>query len=235
MVDIKDRASANILWDAWMNKYGKYYPEEALRKIEMYKFSSDYAHLCVMTEIYVMLGFIKDENNPFKIFRSFIEEQYGLDRDILEVACGHIPTLALDIDLNQQKRGSGSIEVCDDALILTTGWGDVVANKRRISEQSDVSKFSLIVSMLPCEATKTIIKVANKNEIEMVMYQCGCVHDGRDNPNDFRFTDFIAYRRELRELASDTLPKGFIYSEPKFPSSSPYHDIPIVMTKRKKD
>ena len=235
MLDIKNRDSADALWDAWMNKYGKHYPADAMKNIIKYKFSSDYAHLCVMTEIYAMMCFIKDENNPFKIFRSFIDEQYGLDRDILEVACGHIPNLALDIDLQQQRRGTGSIEVYDDALILTTGWGNVVANKRRISEQTDVSKFSLIISMLPCEAARTIIEVANKNDIEMVMYQCGCVHDGRDNPNDFRFTDFLAYRKELRELANDTLPNGFVYSEPKFPSNSPYHDMPIVMTKRKKD
>lgn len=176
---INGERSLKIMYEfqGFMEKYGKYYKEFP----ELYKY--------VIQEFFVELawGSPKDINRAiieelglndtlnddyYKNFIDYMKAETGIDRNLLEVGCGILPSLANRISKEQK---SGSVTVMDPKVIESYE-GNIGIVKKSITEETDVSKYDLIYGFYPCEATPTMIKSSFKNDKDLFIELCSCTH-----------------------------------------------------------
>ena len=139
----------------------------------------DYLSGSVDTDVISQVAYAIGEHPNFKtryeIFLDFLKDNNGLDKDILEVACGGYPILSDMIDKEQTKIGKGSITGIDP-LLMTTNLGNIHLFRENFTLDTDVSGYQLITGHYPCEATLDIIRSANEADKDFTIALCGCTH-----------------------------------------------------------
>jgi len=138
------------------------------------KFYKEEIHIDIISQIFVALG-IKTNDDKYKKYLEYLKSRYQLDKNILEVACGHFPALAKYIDEYQKEIKSGTITAYDPRLV-TTKYGKINWYKKLFDESIDISNISLITGMFPSEATTKIIELANAKNKDFSVLTCGCAH-----------------------------------------------------------
>lgn len=124
----------------------------------------------ILRQIYDELGFIPDERNMYSGFVKLLEENFDIDRNIVEVAGGIIPTLAKKIALKQQK---GTITVYDPRLIETNDYPENLVIKRQLfSSTTQIPHAQMIIGFMPCESSLDILKSACLNNIDFAIALC---------------------------------------------------------------
>ncbi len=145
--------------EEYLKEYGHGYDSKALAFIRdnFLRYYHDFEHIDILSQIYSHISALSDDRDVYKKFMDFINEKYGLNQDILEVASGFFPTLAEKIDICQQSINKGSITAIDPFLIPTK-LGNVKLCKSSFCGDMSLENYTLVTSMYPCESTVRIIE-----------------------------------------------------------------------------
>ena len=124
----------------------------------------------VLRQVYDSLGLIPQEENIYHGFIDIIESQFDLDRNIVEVAGGIIPSLATKIALRQK---SGTITVYDPRIITPTNYPqNLILKKQQFHRDIQLPGAQMIIGFMPCEAALPIIESACLNEMDFMVTLC---------------------------------------------------------------
>lgn len=194
----------------FLTKYGRYYKD------------IPYAYEFIKSQFFVDLDYGKPSDitraiieelglNQFLVrdyYKSFIEymkAEEGIDKNLLEVGCGILPALANKVSKEQK---SGSVTVMDPKVIESYE-GNIGIIKKSFTEETDVSNYDLIYGFYPCQATPEMIKSSFKNDKDLFLEMCGCVHN---IPTEFeslkkngnKYAIYLSYLEYILEQLSST-------------------------------
>lgn len=183
----------------------------------------------ILRQIYDHLELIETKDNIYQGFTELIKENFGLNKNIVEVGGGRIHCLGNHIALQQE---SGTITIYDPKLLTTNSeLQNLILKKEKFTKASYLKDAQLIIGFMPCSATELLIKTACENNIDFIVALC----DGNSEKSDLYFD----YEEEWQA--------GIIYDAKKqiekyglgtleFASLEQYDDpYPVIYNKRKKD
>lgn len=124
----------------------------------------------VLRQVYDQLGFIPKEENIYHGFIDLIESNFDIERNIVEVAGGIVPSLATKIALRQK---TGTITVYDPRVIITTNKPQNLILKRQTFHRDvQLPDTQMIIGFMPCDAALPIVESACLNEIDFMVALC---------------------------------------------------------------
>ena len=123
----------------------------------------------IFRQILEEIGYYEDciEESGYQAFIDLLDNEFGLEKNIIEVGGGVVPTLGHKISLRQNK---GSITIYDPRLSNYFNESEKFVLKReKFYRNTDVSEADVIIGFMPCEATQAIIENAvDKNKDFMI-------------------------------------------------------------------
>lgn len=123
-----------------------------------------------LRQIYDELDIIPDNENMYHGFVKLLEEKMDINRDVIEVASGIIPTVAIRVASRQK---SGSIAIYDPRLTEQTAMlPNMVIKRENFTSKTKVKPNSLLIGFMPCEATIDIIESAAINNADFIIGLC---------------------------------------------------------------
>lgn len=124
----------------------------------------------ILLQIYDELGILPDYMNPYKAFSELISSIYDIrDMNIVEIGGGTIPRLAKRL-ADMQTRGT--VTVYDPNLYLKNSYPNIKLIKRNFYPITNVDRKDLLVGLLPCGASSTIVRSAIKNNKDFMIALC---------------------------------------------------------------
>ena len=204
----------------FMDEHDILYEEDARNYILDYFMPSIYDNCApdILLEIMEELGLTHVNGDFYQEHLDRIKNDFGLSRNITEIGGGWIPSFAEKIAKEQIKMSKGTITVYDPQLIIDTPkYANMTLIKDKFNLDSDVSKSDLLIGILPCEATKSIIESAANNNIDFYIAMCGCVHSSNpfiNNPFYYQkeitsYASRLCNESNLGDLVVDYLPNNF--------------------------
>lgn len=150
------------------NKYISLYPdylqEEINEKLMLgYTNNND-----TINQIYCYLNLVNDSINAYKGFINILENNFDLNRNILEVGAGTIPILSKY--LSDEKVNVDILEPNIIFDIITKG--KII--KEKFTNKTNINDYDLIIGYNPCQATESIIKNSIKHNKDFCIALCGC-------------------------------------------------------------
>ncbi len=186
-------------------------------------------------QVFSISGAYPDEVNPYYQMATEIEEEYGVDRDIMEVGAGFFPALAVELRKKQIKIGKGTVTIYDPKTIIDSEseYGIKVI-KQKFTENMMIKEGSILVGRKPCKATPIIIKNANAQAIETYINLCACNH----TPDTYQHEHSDVAQKDMwphyiENLTKSTLPKNFIANRVVKENPITYEKEIIIKTKRR--
>lgn len=166
--------------------------------------------------------------NMYDGFVRLLEENFDIDRDIVEVAGGVIPTLAKKIALRQK---TGTITVYDPRLMhLQNLPPNLILKAEPFRSNTPITPAKMLISFMPCEATPTVITSARQNNLDFMIGLCE--GGSRKNYEWLETTDeWIGYMTYLAERTIKENNLGTLVIESLEKYGNPY---PVIYNKRKK-
>lgn len=172
MKQITERIEQIQKVEEFLKTYGHLYDPRELEYIRRNwqnslnsKFNMD-----IIRQVHSELGLISEEDNIYCGFMRILEENFGYDRNIIEVGGGRIPSLAKLIALKQKK---GTITVYDPRLITTDSKiPNMTLKKEYFTLDSPVDKEQLVMAFMPCDATEKALTAAAKNNADFLIGLC---------------------------------------------------------------
>ena len=161
----------------YVNKNKKYYDEyeqyflegltiEVLRKYYKYELPD------IARQVLEEIGYYKivNEESGYDAFIDVIDKQFGLEKNIVEVGGGIIPTLAKRISLKQKK---GTITIYDPRLSNYYTENDkFILKKEKFKRNTNVDNKDLLMGFMPCAAAQQIIENATDNNLDFIIALC---------------------------------------------------------------
>lgn len=185
----------------------------------------------VFSQIFSAIDALPKEKNPYFQMANRIEEEYGLDKNIVEVGGGRFPALAYEIQKRQAKLHKGSITVYDPALAVLELEG-IQLVKKPFSSATPLLKTDLVVGQKPCKATESIIRVANKNSIPFYIELCSC-----DHTPGTQIYPMIPFENKwqwyVEKVTRDTLPSYLEVEKSTTKDALSGEELAVVKTKRR--
>lgn len=191
-------------------------------------------------QIFSGINALPNDINPFYQMMQRIEQEYGLERDIIDVSCGVFPALSYEIQKRKDELDikKGSITAFDPRLGINTLDG-VVLIKDKFTLTTPLPKNALLVGRKPCDATETIIRKSSINNLEIYIQLCHCdehvpkAYKLSHKPmNNMSFMEIY-----IEDLTRSTLPTGFRVEKEKVhesvgdkPNQNSYETV--IKTKR---
>ena len=114
-------------------------------------------------------------------FVKMIEDNFSLNRNIVEIGGGWFPSLAKNIALKQKKIERGTITTFDKNLKVSAG-DNIILKKENVERNTDLSDYNLICALNSCTQTDLILELAFKYDKEFIVSLCNC---NRIWPSDF--------------------------------------------------
>ena len=144
----------------------------------------------VCLQLYDELGLLPDDINLYKEFARMIDEQFNIkDKNIIEVGGGNIPCLGKRIELMQDR---GTITVYDPNLYISNEYKNLSEEEknnrklklinRRFTPLVNARNSDIIIGLLPCGSSSTIIKSAVRYNKDFMVALC-------DSCNYFEYFD----------------------------------------------
>lgn len=130
----------------------------------------------ILLQIYALFGMLEETDNHYLQFAKMVGEKYGFDKNILEVGCGYLPMFAKYYNNLQIRNNKSSKITVYDPDIAVNKAKNIKLCKTKFTLESNVDDYDLLVGILPCEATKTIINKAIDSDKEFFIAMCGCTH-----------------------------------------------------------
>lgn len=155
-------------------------PEKDLILANLNNDGSFYGIPNICLQLYDELELLPDDINLYKAFAMLVNEQFNIkDKRIIEVGGGNIPRLAKRIALMQDK---GTITVYDPNLYITEDYKNLSYEEkqerklklvnRRFTPMVNARNIDVIIGLLPCGASSTIIKSAIKYNKDFMIALC---------------------------------------------------------------
>ncbi len=184
----------------------------------------------VARQMLEVIGYYDDkkEKSGYETFMNIAEEEFGLDKKIVEVGGGIIPVLGHKISLRQNH---GSITIYDPRLTSHYPATDkFILKKEKFSRNTDIKDTDLIISFMPCTATYELIDTVTKKRKDFLIALCEGGPHGE--PYDYFESDEEWVNAMLllaqRGIEDNDMGKLKVLSFDK--SISPY---PVIYNKRK--
>ncbi len=196
-------------FEDYMKIYGPLYEERQREYIRINFLNSLFAEgvdIDIMNQVYETIGIFDNYLNTYSANLKHIMECYDINVDILEVGGGLVPAFAKKLSDNQK---SGSVSVMDPLLIVNQ-FGNLKLYKENFTEETDVSKFKLLVGIQPCEAIIPMIASSNKNDLDMYMMLCGCTHF--EDAERYSYITYGMWLNYIEHTMKDTIPDNRSYS-----------------------
>lgn len=166
----------------------------------------------IFQQIFAGIGALDDKYNPFRQMVLRLEEEYGLDRDFIEVGCGFFPALAYELAKRKSELGieKGKI-IAYDAKLVTTTLSGVTLIKKNFEASTVVAPDTIIIGRRPCEGTEAIVRSGAANNVEIYIQLCSCESHV---PKSYKLSHKPIEGQTIlemytEEIARDTLPTGF--------------------------
>ena len=172
MNQIEKQIQQAVQVENFLRQYGQGYSKREVDYIRKYwkeglksKFPMD-----ILRQIYTELGFFRDDENIYLGFIDILENNFDIDRDIIEVGCGRFPALAKIIALKQHK---GTITVYDPRLAtVESKIPNMKLKRENFTKSTPVRSDQLVIGFMPCEATEQTIVTAGKNKADFLIALC---------------------------------------------------------------
>lgn len=153
------------IFEKYPNAYSEEEVDYIISNIDWINHNNYYGYL--LREIYDELGMIKKQDNLYLGFIKLIKQEFGLDKDILEIGGGILPRLSKRISLKQKN---GSITVYDPRLAYTNSKQDnLVLFKDKFTKEKLPEDCDLIIGVQPYGCTETIVNTACENNIDFMI------------------------------------------------------------------
>lgn len=205
----------DIAYLKFINKFGSGYDPLLLQSLAMgfsESVSKRYDYIaCVRS--YMDLD--DEEKDRYKGYFKFLNQEFDIISNILEIGSGTFPTLAHYIDDVQTSKKKGSIEIYDPELV-TTNLGNIIANKSLFIKNDKVEEKDLIIGMTPRGATELIVKTANKYKKPFSILMCPDI--GKSSKYDEDVNELLKLIEETKEddlnVSIAYLDKSYLYPYP---------------------
>ena len=164
---------------AFKEKYAQSYRKQAWEYIEENFFTSIDSDETpdILMQIYSELGITPKSGNFYRKHLNLIKKLFPIDGNVIEIASGRIPALANMLAKEQLRIGKGTITIYEPLLIeMTPKHPNMELHQEYFNHETDVSKADLLVGVMPCEVTETILESAISNDKDFYVAMCGCVH-----------------------------------------------------------
>lgn len=180
----------------------------------------------VMRQIYDELDILEDNKNAYGAFVSILKDNFDIDRNIIEVGGGVIPSVAKKISAMQD---TGSVTVYDPKLSKSQKSTDnMILKKERFLLDTDVSGADMIIGFMPCDATELVIRKTCENKKDFLIALCEGGH--------FEFDDFFdteAWTDAMFALAEDGIKENGLGELVKTDLKDYGDPYPVIYNKRK--
>lgn len=132
----------------------------------------------VLMQVYELCGIESQDGTFYNAHLDRLKDIYGLDKNIVEVASGVIPSFAKKIYKEQMRLGKGTITIYEPDLLFEReeSCPKMVINRKNFNSTCNIKDSDLIAGLFPCEATEPIIEEACKYDKDFYVAMCGCVH-----------------------------------------------------------
>lgn len=192
----------------YMEKYGHLYTKTCREYIEenylyflRYPTAPD-----VLMQIYETISAGYGQRSFYNAHFNKIQELFGLDKNVLEIAGGKMPAFANKVATYQQQTKKGSITVYDPELIITKpNFKNLRLYKEEFSTKTDIHSYDLVMGLLPCDATESIISASCRAKKDFYVAMCGCTHFEGISP--FTPVSPYVYQQYVMDMAEDLLKK----------------------------
>ena len=183
-------------------------------------------------QLYDCFGAIPDCINFYLYHLNEIKKIFGLDKNIIEIAGGIYPTFAKKIAIEQLNIGKGTITVYDPRLITSrlSRYPNLKLFNRYFTSEIDIDKYNLLVGIMPCDATDTIIEAIEKYNKDFYIAFCGCGRNFRLSDDSCSEPDYVSQIEILKEICKYYNLGDLII---KYLPSNYNVDYPLVYNKRK--
>ena len=166
-------------FNEFYDKYYNLYTPDQWVFIKDYFFSSinDSCVPLIVMQIYSELGIDAKSLEVYRNHFNKLKKHFSLSRNIIDIGGGFLPAFANMIAEEQYKIGTGTITVYDPALVVTEPkYSNMTLIKDEFTTDTDVSNYDLMLGLFPCEATRSIVESAKKNNKDFYVAECGCGH-----------------------------------------------------------
>ena len=194
-------------FNVFVNEYESKSDEEAFKYIRdnFWKYRKSYDIPDILIQVYSELGLYNNKTNIYLNHLKKIKSLFPIDCNILEIGGGMIPVFANILAHEQLKLGKGTVTVYDPMMsLICSKYKNLKLIKEKFDHDMDISKYDLIIGILPCEASEEIIKSSCNNHKNFYLQMCGCTHFTQDQIMKYGLSD-KAYHKYLIELASKLL------------------------------
>lgn len=219
-------ADVKILEMFW-EEYGSLYQDPAKSVIKNHLISQcieskmmDYIPHTIFASIYLHCGLLPDNHNIYQEYLNYLVKTYPnfYEKNILEISCGEYPAfvelIATEIYRN---KANGTITGIDPAVIfskLNIMEKQIDLYQEEFCTTTDISDKDLLLGVLPCDATMSIINKACSEEKEMSIMPCKCMHNSEKTFKDYEeYIDYLMNIMNKNKSASFEIEKCYFKKE----------------------
>lgn len=234
LTNTKQRKSVEEAYQEYKKNYEHFYSEKAKQYIEDNFFKEAYktSNMDILMQLYSELGLDIGKHTFYDEHLERINSIFGLDRDIIEVASGYIPTFANKIAKKQLALNRGTITIYEPELFEEKAkYSNMTIHKEKFTEQTKINKDSLGIGILPCDATEAMIRNFCKNNMDFYIAMCNCNHKSNNIFPTYQYQNKMValaesllekYSNNQKELKIDYLDDEFVFGY-----------APIIYTKQR--
>lgn len=182
----------------------------------------------IMRQIYDEVGLLEEKQNMYEGFIKLLQQNFDINRDIIEVGGGVIPSLSKRLALRQK---TGTVTVYDPRVIEDISKTDnLILRREMFGRNTPLGNSTMIIAFMPCDATNMIIDVACKHNLDFMIGLCeGGMRPGyewlEDDDEWISHVKYNAYRGMENTDMGDL----------KEASMAEYHNpYPVIYNKRRK-
>ncbi len=113
-------------------------------------------------QAYDLCGIESQNGTFYNVHLDRLKDIYGLDKNIVEVAAGVIPSFAKKNYKEQMKLGKGTITIYELDLLFEKeeSCPKMVINRKEFNSTCNIKDSDLVAGLFLCETTETIIEEA---------------------------------------------------------------------------
>ena len=184
----------------------------------------------ILEEIYDELGILPSDRNVYLQFLNMIDQLFGLDKNIIEIGAGKIPTLAKHISL---KQNSGTITIYDNKILTSLEYPKkLIVKREKFSSNTLLKPYNLMIGFMPEDISYLMVQEACKNKMDFIIGLSRLYYDYEEETYPDLLTERqqdLVYKcqQEVKDAFGDDLKMAKI-------TPSDYSTIPVIYYKKPK-
>lgn len=151
--------------------------------------------------VYDASGILPPGTNRYDQFVDLLSETMNIECNILEVGGGTIPCVAERI-AKMQIHG-GTIAVYDEKLLFNSSQiSNLKLYTKNFNCMTNIKSINMLVGVLPCQAMDLMVNRALKENKELFIQMCNCVHPVINFPG-IDYSSYGTFSDEFQEELID--------------------------------